>query len=136
MRRRDAQPDYHAEGLELLNRVNLSLTGAPARYADSNPIYKHPPTGALLLVGNATCANSREKMAAIECTRIVYCQQPGEGKMSFAKDPKFLCLLRRNLTGQRHHVVADSFFTLLCARSGAGTWRTRSGYGARTSATP
>jgi hypothetical protein len=85
--------DYAQEGRELLASVNLKLDSAPARYADSNPIYQSPETGATLYVGNATCANSSEKLAAINVKRIVFCQQPGEGKMSFRKDPSFTYLV-------------------------------------------
>ena len=88
-RRVELQMDYAKEGRELLQRVNLQLDGAPERYADVNPIYIHPPTNATLFVGNARASQSRETLASIDCTRIVFCQQPGEGKMAFAKDPAF-----------------------------------------------
>ena len=81
--------DYAKEGRELLQRVNLQLDGAPERYSDVNPVYLHPPTNATLFVGNARASQSRETLASIDCTRIVFCQQPGEGKMAFAKDPAF-----------------------------------------------
>jgi hypothetical protein len=54
--------DYAREGRELLERVNLQLDGAPKRYEDSDPIYRHAATGATLLVGNAEIASSRPKL--------------------------------------------------------------------------
>jgi hypothetical protein len=81
--------DYAKEGRELLERVNLKLDGAPARYADWNPIYRSPETNATLFVGNARCATSASMLAEINVKRIVFCQARGEGEMAFRSDPAF-----------------------------------------------
>ena len=80
--------DFAAEGRKLLQAVNLRLDGAPESYANANAIYQ-APGGGRVYVGNAVCAKSREQLAAIGCTRIVYCQDPGEGSMAFEHDPAF-----------------------------------------------
>lgn len=75
--------DYAEEGRKLLARVGVADDAAASvEYSGSNAIYK-AASGATLHVGNAACAASREKLDAIQCTRIVYCQDSGEGRMKF-----------------------------------------------------
>jgi len=75
--------DYAEAGRKLLARVGVAdAVAASMEYSGSNAIYK-AASGATLHVGNAACAASREKLDAIQCTRIVYCQDSGEGRMKF-----------------------------------------------------
>lgn len=85
-RRGGGGTDYAQAGRDLLERVNLRLDGAPARYAPANPIYEHRSTGAQLFVGNATLAADRAGLTKLGITRIVFCQDR-DGRMHFTKDP-------------------------------------------------
>ena len=85
--------NYAAEGRALLERVNLNLKGAPARYAPANEIYRDPGNGAAVFVGNAACAGSAEQLNTVceGCRHIVFCQD-GDGRMTFHRDPAFTYL--------------------------------------------
>jgi hypothetical protein len=86
-----AEIDYAQEGRLLLERVNLQLDGKPERYANTNPLYQHP-SGGTLFVGNCTASTSRPILDSLNITRVVYCQEGGEGAKPFMADPNFCYL--------------------------------------------
>lgn len=81
--------DYAQAGRELLKTVNLDHDGSREQYSNANSIFRHPRTNALLFVGNVHIACSRKELGELNITRIVYCQEPNEGKMNFKADPQF-----------------------------------------------
>jgi hypothetical protein len=68
--------DYVEAGKLLLAKVNLDAVtqGKVERYSNYNAMWRHPTTGAILYVGNATAASNRRILGEIDVTRIVFCQ--------------------------------------------------------------
>lgn len=48
--------------------------GKVERYSNYNALWRHPTSGGILYVGNATTAASRRILGEINVSRIVFCQ--------------------------------------------------------------
>ncbi|CAK0892126.1 unnamed protein product, partial [Prorocentrum cordatum] len=62
---------------------------APGRFDPLNPIWQHPDTGALLYVGGVAAASSRAVLSEHRVSKIVFCQDEGEGRCHFEGLPGF-----------------------------------------------
>lgn len=110
---RGSEVDYVEEGRRLLEAVHLGDLNAPLRYSPCDPLWRHPSTGAVLYVGNAAVASSRESLKKLNITRIVNCQDT-DGRNYFEDDPELRYL--RFLIGRWREVRA-------VRDAGDGTWR-------------
>lgn len=79
--------DYAQAGRDLLDEVKGGT--APGRFDPANHIWQHPRTAALLYVGSASAAGSREILGSLCVCKIVFCQENGEGACHFEGQPGF-----------------------------------------------